>query len=371
MIVVTSTFLLLTAVTPAWADVTADPDVPGAAPQSWSDLDLKAPEPPNENLWDHWQRRTSEIMTNRRSSGVYQQSAARLSVWWELSSFDRERPWIDPIDETRARDLARFGALAGMAAVFNDTLMVSEPLQAVRAIATTFGGAHIRLEGRSPSEGPSAGDDGSPRVRVHYNDRLGELGIAETQLLTQDSRTRGPPRPTFSTGAAWQLTDEDADVEAVELSLSLATYLDLRNIAVDAVRVQLSLPVPALQPARQQDQAMAWEGSRLSLTARQGLLPSTDLVGNLRFEATDVLLPDSTGLGLTIRLPTERPWTLRPELRYSFPRPAAGPLAATPADWMTMVSLRADLDWFLPHQWGRWPLGEVPDEHRATPPREP
>ncbi len=325
------------------------------------DLDLDPPRRPNESLWIQWQRRTSEIMTSRRSSGVYQQSASGMSAWWRLAAFDREAPWLSPAEAARARDLAQYGAMAGIAAVFADTMQASPPLQALHGIVTTAGGAHLRVEGPRRRQRSQDPDAPSPKLRLRYNDRPGEQGLAETQILASDGRQAGPPRPSLATGASWRLTDADPDEAVLDPSLSLTGYLDLRQLPVDAIRLQLSLPMPELEASRKAAAQPAWTGSRLSATLRQGLLPQTDLVGNVRVLATENVLPESASLGLSVRLPFEQPWTLRPELRNTFARPVEAERAAVPSEWIAGISLRAELGWHLPQQWGRWPLGREID----------
>ncbi|MCB9777315.1 MAG: hypothetical protein H6742_01960 [Alphaproteobacteria bacterium] len=339
----------------------------GSAPAQAMDLlTLPSPPPPNRvNYWEEWQLATTDAMAGPRASRLYRDTASHLDTWWRLAAFDRERPWISQEEALQARELATIGAVAGLQRVVRSTLAKDEALGVLHRIASTTSGANIEIRARR----------GQQPARIRYN-AVGSTEAVRLQAADLEAdgvaagaagpaagfarlSPRGPPAPTFRTGVGFQLHDMDEDPAVIDTALAMTAFVDLRQVGVDAVRLQATHP----RPYDWRHGAAQW-----SVTARQGLLPRLDLIGRVAGEEKRDWRPTRSLGALSLRLPTRQDWFLRTELAHRPELEATPKLPAVEEEWRGMVVLQANLRWRLPQEADGWPLGQEPLQPGRTMP---
>ncbi len=295
-----------------------------------------------ENYWDRWKASTTQVMSGARASTLYRDTANRMSAWWRLYEFDRERPWLDEQDAARARELAEIGAVAGLEQMLRDTFERHETLGVLYRIGSTASGANVELTRRA---------DGT---KVRYNARSAQLRAAEADIdedRPRRARTRAAPKPSARTGVAFNIVDINDDENDIDPELALVAYIDLRRIGVDALRLQAADTRPGSK--------IKGKGS-WSATVRQGVVGDLDAFAKLNGRENREWRPARVAGGLTLALPTESSWNLRGEVSRRF---ADVDLTGveSPAESRVMLLLQARLRWHLPQAHDRWPLGQDVD----------
>ncbi|MCK6503149.1 hypothetical protein L6R53_07100 [Myxococcota bacterium] len=317
-----------------------------------------------DNYWRRWHQQTTEAMSGRTASVLYREPASTMDAYWRLAAFDRQAPWLDEQDALRARDLARLGVLTGLERTLRQTFERSEALGVLYRIGSTASGANLAWEARPRRPAPDAPPEGDDHVegglRLQYNEEPAGIRAARARLEEDDTSAPGGARPQGRAGLALQLVDGDEDEAVLDPDLALTSYLELRALGPDALRLELSHPLPPGAAERKAEKGDGGDG-QWSTSLRQGLLPSVDLVGRLQGSETLSWRPERATGGLALRLPTRRSWTTRVELGRAFPYEASPTLdLPIPGEWRVSVSLRANLRWNLPQPWDGWPLGRVP-----------
>lgn len=305
------------------------------------------PRPPLSRVYlDRWQQATTEVMAGPGASTLYRDTANRLWAWWRLYEYDRERPWLDDADADRARQLAELGALAGLERMLRATFERDETLGPLYRIAATVSGAHLEIRPRP----------GGPHLRYNpevRSARAAEADIEDAPPAPHARADRRPRPPVARTGVDFDIIDADDSDDGIDPELALVAYLELRNLGVDACRVQWS----DTRPGADVEYAGSW-----SLTLRQGLVGELSAMSRLVGQESAGWRPARATAGLDLVLPVRSPWVLRPQLTRRFPHPDADP--PTLSEWRGMVLLQARLAWRLPQPHGAWRLGDRVDPRR-------
>ncbi len=293
---------------------------------------------------DRWQAATTEVMAGRHASPLYRDSANRMSAWWRLYAFDRERPWLDEADAERARQLAELGAMAGLERMLRETFERNEALGALYRIGATVSGANLEIHPQP----------GGPRLRYNVDHQQVRAAEADIEDDPPTHRRRPARKPVTRTGVALQVVDLNDAAEEVDPELALVAYVDMRRMGVDALRLQFADTRPGAQV---QDQGN-W-----SVMLRQGLVGELSAFGRVAGQESAGWLPQRATAGLDLDLPTRSEWVIRNQLTRRFAQTVGE--TETPAEWRVMVTLQARLAWILPQEHGGWTLGDEVD------PRQP
>lgn len=319
-----------------------------AAATPCEDLSCASPVQPPPTYWDAWRSTTDRVMAGRGAPAMYRDTANQMRAWWVLYAFDRETPWLAEEDADRARELALGGTLSGLETMVRETFERSETLGVVYRIGRTAGGADLEIRQR----------DGQTKVR--YNAQpAGSVRAAQAEL-DDDAPLSGADRArSFRSGVGLQLVDVSDDEDSVDPKLMATSYLDLRRLGFDALRLQLSDTPPGVKARNQGN----W-----SVHLRQGLVRDLDVFARVAGRESRGWLPSRATSGLSLRLPTESPWVLRSELSHGFPATLESG-EQSPAEWRGMLTLRAQLRWQLPAWTDGWPLGADvdPDDRDLLP----
>ncbi|NOY24692.1 MAG: hypothetical protein GXP62_02370, partial [Oligoflexia bacterium] len=239
---------------------------PSAIAASAMDPPAEPPLRTIDNYWRRWQQSTTEVMAGRHASPIYRAPAAAMDAYWRIAAFDRERPWISDADAKNVRDLAQVGALMGLERMIRETFSQSEALRILYRIGSTAGGANIDIRARH---------NGKPHLA--YNDRAAELR-ADQGTIDDDTR---PPRSTTTmrlrTGVAFQVIDQDPAQDVIAPGLAATAYVDARHLGIDALRIQVSNPLPTRGSSTGKRRATTTSGGSWSGTLREGLAPAVDI----------------------------------------------------------------------------------------------
>lgn len=301
-----------------------------------------------------WQRAMATAMAGPGASSYYRDTATELDVRWRL---EMEGLRVEPATSDMAHtalDLSLTGAVTGLNRLLHDALAEDDVLgvaqEVVRAalspgllLQRTEGGFHVELDDRSRAiqQGRAAVLEGTRRPR------------------------NAPPQPSMRVGTGLRLTDEGdrlADDLVGSPAPALGGWFGLDHMGVDA----LLLDATWIDPWGRSDAPRL----RWGLTLRDAVWNGFGVRASLISEDT-LGLPDRAQLGVSYALNTPESWTARLDGVRRFPTHEPG----SEGEWRVEIGLRANLDWVLPVDIDRWPLGQevgapgptLPSVRRAGP----
>ena len=157
-----------------------------------------------------------------------------------------------------------------------------------------------------------------------------------------------PPVPTLRVGTGLRLTERATDLSGDLVATpvpAVAGWFGLDHMGLDA----LLLDATWIEPWSDEGPPRL----RWGLAARESLLGGLSLRAQLTSD-DGVGLPDSGRLGLGYALNRPETWTVRLEGGCRLPAHTGD----DPGEWRVEIGVRANLDWRLPVDIDRWPLGQ-------------
>lgn len=286
-----------------------------------------------------WQRSMAAVMAGPGASPYYRDTATALDVRWRLEMQGKALLPASRDDATDALNLSLTGAAMGLSRMVQDALARDEILGVASDVVRTA---------MSPGLVLSRQEEGF-HVELDDNPRGFQQGRASILEGPRSSR-RGPPPATMRVGTGLRLTDGGGDLTSDLLDdpvPAASAWLGLDHMGLDALLLDLSWSDPW---GRSRDaRELTW-----GLAARQAIWNGVSARAELLSE-DGLGLPNRGRAGLSYRLKEQRAWTVRLDGARRFPSQAED---ARPPEWRVELSLRANLDWVLPVDIDRWPLGQ-------------
>lgn len=297
-----------------------------------------------------WQQATARTMAGDGASAWYRDTATQLDVQWRLAEMSPEQVFLEDGVRNRAVDMVLVGAMSGWNATLRRALRATPelvPLQtAIQAALTP--GLHIQ-KGASGQTRVQAADPASRNQQAALAD------INQGPTVDATGRMRKPPR-SIRTGSAVTLfrlpSSSDIDAGATNnnpIAPGLSSWVEVREVLVDAARVQTRLEQPAEGGFRP---TLRWVA-----VARQGLMPSWAVIADLQGTRGEVR-PTRSGVAVEhnlshMGLPA---WAMRVNAAQE-QRPELGDNIR---EQRVMFTVRTNFGWYLPQDVDRWPLGHQP-----------
>ena len=333
--------LLALLLTQAWAlPPGAGPVTTSPSLATWQRSVPAAPVPVAQHYILRHRELMVQVSASRRASPAFRNTWAQTDAYWAFAQYSQPLPYMSDDDQQRASDLSVIAATLAAEALLNETLARSEFLSGAQIAVRTVTGPNIEVQpGKKGSKkGTEVRANGAPPNRAP------QLQAARLELPTK-RRKPAPPSLRFGAGTALN-TDPD-----LPLSLAWNTYLILRSIGVDDLRLSSNLVQLQFPSGRGRSRSfepiwsLAWQ-----LNLRHRLHPRLTFLAELR--SVDAgYMPRQARLGLSTTPLLEQPqWVLTLGARHSFETPKR------PVEQRVELSL----------QWnGRWraPL----DPKRITP----
>lgn len=315
-----------------------------ALPQAVSEL-----HPVRDPFLAQWQRHTARSMSGPGASIWYRDLSTRLDVTWRLAELSANPVQLD----TAVRDQALDQAIAGATQGWDDAVR--------RAIRRTPELAPLHTIGRSlftPTLQVRRGRHGQAQVTT--DDRSARTAQAALAEIDQATPVAGGTArsPALRTGSAITLVriPSSADVRSgadreSPLAPGMLSWVEVRDLpGIDAARVQARVSADPERP-RFRPQAR-WVG-----VLRKSIHPEVALVADVRGRP-DMVTPERQMAAVDVSL--SRVGLPAWALRASASRELREDLEPGLIEDRLMVSVRANLGWYLPQDVERWPLGQRP-----------
>ena len=286
-----------------------------------------------------WQRSMATVMAGDGASPYYRDTATAMDVRWRLEMEGRPQIPLSEDEATAALNLSLTGAAMGLTRMVHDALARDEVLGVAQDVVrlALSPGVVVQREARG--------------FHVELDDRARGFQQGSAAVLEGPrSSNRGPPQGTMRFGTGLRLADGGADLTDDLLGdpvPAASAWLGLDHMGLDALLLDVSWADPWGQGPHARE--LSW-----GLAARQALWNGV----SARAEITSddgVGLPDRSRTGLNYRLKEHRAWNVRLDLVRRFPSHTD---EAFEGEWRVELGLRANLDWVLPVDIDRWPLGQ-------------
>lgn len=342
---------------PAFSPHPEPEPVPAVDPVVYRDL-----HPVRDPFLMRWQQATAREMSGSGASPWYRDLSTRLDVTWRLAELAPTPVTIAPEVRDQAFNMAIAGSYSGWSRVWNQTFARSPELVPIHtAIRSTLNPSlQIRKDrgGRTRVSSDAQSSQNQSAAMADINQ--GPVGRATTAA--------DRPSPFVRTGSMMTLVrlpnQTDLDLEtprANAVSPELTSWIDVRHVGVDAARIQSRVQ-------QNPDRARFRPQVRWTALARQGLLPTWDLVAELQGSPENHHL-QRNAVALEHRLvaaglPT---WALR----LSAVQQVRDDLGPNTNEDRLMLTVRNNLAWHLPQDVERWPLGQRPLAPGPTLPSTP
>lgn len=311
---------------------------PAAAPPPWYTLPVIQglhPVRPQPGL--AWQRATAAAMAGPGASPYFRDTATELDVRWRLEAAGEPLlPADDQLADT-ALKLSLTGASMGLTRLVHDALARDEVLGVAQDVVRAAVSPGVVVQRRP--EG----------FHVELDDRSRAFVAGRAAVLEGARRPmHRPPVPTLRVGTGLRLTERATDLSGDLVATpvpAVAGWFGLDHMGLDA----LLLDATWIEPWSDEGPPRL----RWGLAARESLLGGLSLRAQLTSD-DGVGLPDSGRLGLGYALNRPETWTVRLEGGCRLPAHTGD----DPGEWRVEIGVRANLDWRLPVDIDRWPLGQ-------------
>lgn len=292
--------------------------------------------------WLTWHRAVAATMAGPDASSMFRDTSTALDVRWRLVAAGQEP--LPPTDEEsqRALNLSIQGASLGLSRAIADALAQSEVLSVVGKVVS----ASLR-----PAVVVKQGPEGA---RVSLDERAWSAQ-ATRAAVTEDPRPGSPSAarpPQLRVGGGVRLVEDktlDYEEPFSNLGPSVQGWIGLDRLAVEA----LQLDVRWVNPLEEQKNPVIW----WNLAARQRIGYGLSLRADLQSEDRNPL-PNRARAGVAWQLPGLPGWRVGLEgVRYLPDAEVSG----DEGEWVGQLRLWSNLDWRLPVDIDRWPLGHEID----------
>lgn len=330
----------------------------GSSRQSWATADLPWYQQPaailpvhpvHDQPWLLWQRATADAMAGPYASPLFRETACELDVMWRLVDANQDPLPLAAADAELARDLALTGAGMGFGRLVQELADRSETFHVLRNVIYTALSPGLIF--RQGGEGAPVKLDTRPQPGAIVRANIDQPRVAPNRPL---------PPPSLHLGTGFGLVDT-----------ATGSAADPQEQPVPAVRAWLDFGAPGRVSARVDARWLEpWEPTRSSVPSWQvaGRLPLPYRFA-LNVEATGA---EETGLPLRQRIALSHPLPERPSWVLRLGGTHLPPGAERETDeWRVDLSLRANLDWNIPVDLDRWPLGQQPGSTGSGLPRIP
>jgi len=290
-------------------------------------------------------------MSGPGASPWYRDTATHLDVRWRIAELSPETIQIEQNVRDRAVDMALAGALTGWNMTISRTLRRTPELVPVQTAIQSALTPGFQLQKSS---------SGSTRVSAQApGTRNQQAALAAINQGPTSRPTSSPVDPPSSirTGSAITLLrmPDSSDIQAgadadTPLSPGLSSWVDVREVLVDAARIQTRLSTP--QKARRFRPEVRW-----TAVVRQGLMPDWALIADLQ-GTPNAVRPTRNGIALEHQL--ARMGLPAWAVRLSAGQELRSDLESELQESRLMLTVRTNLGWYLPQDVNRWPLGQRP-----------
>ena len=318
--------------------------------------------PVREPLLLRGQQATAREMSGPGASPWYRDLSTRLDVTWRLAEFSPTPVTIEPEVRDQAFNMAIAGSFSGWSRAWNQTLARSPELVPIHtAIRSTLSPS---LQIRKDRGGRTRLASDTQSIQ-NQNAAMADINQGPVGAATGPSRR---PAPFVQTGSTMTLvrfpnqTDLDLETRTTDVvSPALTSWIDARHVGVDAARIQSRVQ-------QDPDQAAFRPQVRWTALARQGLLPTWDIIAELQGSPENQRL-QRNAVALEHRLVAVglSSWALR----LSAVQQVRDDLGPDRTEDRLMLTVRNNLGWHLPQDVERWPLGQRPLAPGPTLPSAP
>lgn len=309
--------------------------------------DPQAPHPVRGEPMLAWHRAVAATMAGPTASPWFRDTATAMDVRWRLLAAGEPLPDPSEAEVERALDLSLQGAVLGLDQVIREALSRSEVLAVAEQVVRTGLRPGIVVQG-----GP-----GGPRLSLDDRPWTGRAALAAVSEGPRPGR-RPPPPPRARLGAGLRFVEQEAAAaeddplsSLSDLEPSLQGWLGLDRVGVEAMTATVSWLSPFDEERPEAEPELWWD-----LAARQRLLSGVALRAQLSSH-DPLLLPDMARVGLLLPLPANERWRISLDGTRRLPNPER---ASDEGEWRAELRLSANLDWSLPVDVDRWPLGQQP-----------
>ena len=273
-----------------------------------------------------WQDNVSAVMSGRTASPLFRASAAQMDAYWRLAAVDTERPWISDQDAQLAMEHAGLGALLALQLSIDQIISRSPEISTIQRSLRTLAGPSMVIEKKQ--EG----------VQVQLNERPRSQRVAMASL--QEPLRGRRPSPQVRVSSGLRIVEDTRGNPAGEDYTILRPGLSLTAGAEHLGPVNLQLRTALLQERTNQT-TIDWRAA-----VRLRALPRVSLLGDIQ---GDEQLVARLQTGVEWRLPVAPLVTSR----------IIGSHRVADGEQRVMLQLNRPLQWHIPSDIQRWPLGEV------------
>lgn len=293
-----------------------------------------------------WHRAVADVMAGPDASPLFRDTSTAMDVRWRLVAAGEELFPASDTEEQKALDLSLQGATLGLSRATWEALSRSEVLAVAGKVVRT---------GLRPSVVVERRPDG-PRLRLDeraWSSQLSRASVSEGPRLGE---RRAPRPPSLRVGGGARLIEDpdlDTDQPLSNLQPAVQGWVGLERLGLEAMQ----LDVTWFDPTPDQDPRIWYE-----LVARQRIVGRLSLRAELESD-DDLLLPDAGRAGLAWQIPEHPGWRIGLDGVRRFPRPYR---AGDEGEWRAELRLWSTLDWRVPVDIDRWPLGHEIGEPGPT-----
>ncbi|MDG1480018.1 MAG: hypothetical protein P8R54_10515 [Myxococcota bacterium] len=281
-----------------------------------------------------WQNNVSAVMSGRTASPLFRASAAQMDVYWRLAAFDTETPWISTQDAQLAMEHAGLGALLALQLSTDQIVSRSPEFSTVQRSLRTLAGPSMVIE--KEQEG----------VRVQLNERPRSQRVAMASL--QEPLRGRRPSPQVRVSSGLRVVEVTRTSPIGEDYTILRPGLSLTAGAEHLGPVNLQLRTSLLQERINQT-TVDWRAA-----IRLRALPGISLLGDAQ---GDEQLVARLQTGVEWRLPVAPLVTSR----------IIGSYRVDDGEQRVMLQVNRPLQWHIPSDIQRWPLGQELDARGPSP----
>lgn len=298
--------------------------------------------PVRDPFLHRWQDNVSAVMSGPGASPLFRTAATRMDAHWRLTAYDIDTPLLFEQDQRQAMEQASMGALLALQLSTDQIISRSAEFSTIQRGLRTLGGPSVVIS--QQQEGASVVFNEPTRSQQASMARLEE----PQRVRSAAQATRSPP------GAQFRLSSGLRVVDVTRTSEDGEDYTILRpaiSLAADADRlgpISLRVRTAVLQERRRQA-AFDWRAA-----VRVRTLPRVSLLGDIQGNQE---IAERLQTGVEWRLPVS-------------PSPISrvvGSYRVSDGEQRVMLQLTFPMQWHIPHDIQRWPLGQTLDAEGPAP----
>ena len=289
-----------------------------------------------------WQDNVTAVMSGPGASPLFRTTATRMDAHWRLAAYDIDAPLLFEEDQQRALEQAGMGALLALQLSTDQIISRSDEFATIQRSLRTLGGPSVVL--RQQQEG----------LDVQFNERPRNQQVTMARMEEPQRSRSTAPGSRQASGRQLRLSSGLRVVDVTRTSQDGEDYTILRpalSLSADADRlgpISLRLRTAVLQERRRHT-AFDWRAA-----VRLRTLPRVSLLGDIQGNEE---IAERLQTGVEWRLPVAQAPITR----------LVGSRRVADGEQRLMLQLTLPMQWNIPHDIQRWPLGQTLDAPGPAP----